>query len=127
MADRAPLAALYAYQQEVLARYGAVSNPKLARLRSEAGDAAVQLRKALVDAGGTPSPAPRSDANSIDAIIEAEEALVAGYYAAMQSLSDTRHISGAAALMARAGRRLVVLRDLAGKPVLPRAFETGGA
>lgn len=125
--DRAPLAALFAYQQEVVARYAAAADPKLERLRAEAEDAARVLRRALVATGGKPSPSPRSDEGSLRAIIEAEEALVAGYYSAMQSFAEARHMSGAAALMAQAGRRLVALRDLAGGPLLPRAFETGGA
>jgi hypothetical protein len=58
-------------------------------------------------------------------LITAEELAVGGYYAALQSLNDARHVRGCAAFMAQAGRHLVVLRQLAGRPLLPRAFETG--
>jgi hypothetical protein len=64
---------------------------------------------------------------TLDTLIAAEEALVAGCYSALQDLKQERHLKGCAAFMADAGRRLVALRKLAGDPLLPRAFETGGA
>jgi hypothetical protein len=53
--------------------------------------------------------------------------LIASCYTALQNVGDERDLKGIAAFMADAGRRVVVLRDLGGKPLLPRAFETGGA
>jgi len=93
------------------------------------------LRRALEQDGGTPSPPPDpatapppadpSRRGYLRDVIGAEDASIQGYYAALQNLRDQRHLAGAAAFMAQAGRRLVVLRKLAGEPLLPRAFETG--
>jgi len=103
----------------------------------QAAQAAAALAAALKSEGGTPGPAPdpATAPQPADAtprgfaqnLIAAEEAAVAGFYDGMQALQDERHLSGTAALMAQAGRRLVVLRELAGAPLLPRNFETGGA
>lgn len=125
--DRAPLTALLAYQKEAIARYAAASGDRLAQLHAEAEDAARLLEKALVAAGGEPPQRPESRDGGLEAIIQAEESLVAGCYSAMQSLEQARHLRVAAAVMAQSGRRLVILRDLAGDALLPRAFETGGA
>lgn len=139
--DRGPLIGLVAYEQAVVSEYeaaltrGSLSGSEratLQRFRGEAAQAAASLRKALEDEGGT-APAA-ADPKTIPApadwlrdVIRVEELSVAAYYAALQSMDDDRHLRGAAAFMAQAGRRLVVLRKLAGIPVLPRAFETGGA
>ena len=140
--DRAPLDALVAYQEEVVVRYErALSNgpfrdrATLEQFRRDAGQAAAALRKALEDAGGKPPPVPdratapppadRSRRGYLRDLISAEKAAVASYYAALQDLEGERHLAGAAAFMAQAGRRLVVLRDLAGDELLPSAFETG--
>jgi hypothetical protein len=95
------------------------------------------LRHELGRAGGkTPpqpdprtAPPPKSDEleNFLADVIAVEEAAVARYYTALQELDDERQIAGTAAFMAEGGRRLVKLRQLAGRPLLPRAFETGGA
>jgi hypothetical protein len=144
--DSAPLSALVAYQQEVVLGYEVVlrkapigdrDHAELERFRNDAGRAAAALRKALEDLGGKPTPAPglASAAPAADPsrrgylreLIKVEEAAVASYYTALQQLSDERHLSGSAAFMAQSGRRLVVLRKLAGAPLVPRAFETGMA
>ena len=145
-ADRGPLSALVAYQQEVVFGYevtlrkaplGDRDRGSLEHLRGDAEQAAAALRKTLVAEGGKPSappdPAtapPPADPNLpgyLRDVIRAEEAAVAGYYTALQAMTDERHLRGSAAFMAQAGRRLVVLRKLAGEPLLPRAFETGVA
>jgi hypothetical protein len=144
--DRTPLAALVAYQQEVVFGYEVALHKAplrrtdrgtLERLRRESKQAAAALRKALQDEGGKP-PAPPDPATApppgdpsrrgyLRDLITAEELAVGSYYTAMQSLEDERHLQGSAAFMAQAGRRLVALRELAGDPLLPRAFETGSA
>jgi hypothetical protein len=63
----------------------------------------------------------------IQFLIDAEEAAVNAWYRALQSLDDPKVIGVATTQLAAGGRRLVVLRDIAGKPLLPVAFETGGA
>lgn len=144
--DRGPLEGLVAYQQEVAFGYtvalgqGPFDSNERSTLRgflSDAEQAVAALRRALEGEGGKPTPAP--DANNppppsapgragyLADLITAEDSLVAGYYVAMQSLSQERYLRGAAAFMAQAGRRLVVLRQLAGRELLPRSFETGGA
>jgi hypothetical protein len=142
--DRGPLIGLVAYQQEVLFGYqvalrqgpfGARDRATLERFRNDAQQAAAALRKALEDQGGKPSPPPDpakapppsdpSRRGYLGDLITAEELAVGGYYAALQSLNDERHLRACAAFMAQAGRHLVVLRQLAGRPLLPRAFETG--
>ncbi|HEX6712531.1 MAG TPA: hypothetical protein VF066_04065 [Thermoleophilaceae bacterium] len=144
--DQGPLKGLVAYQQEVVFGYevalrkGPFSRRErqmLQRFRDDAGQAAAALRKALEDAGGKPAarpdpaaappPGDPSKRGYLADLMRAEQLAVGGYYAALQTLEDERHLRGAAAFMAQAGRRLVVLRGLAGKPLLPRAFETGTA
>jgi hypothetical protein len=144
--DRGPLAALVAYQQEVVFGYEvALQEAPLRRtdrdaldgFRRESLQAAAALRKALQDEGGKPPPPPDpatapppgdpSRRGYLRDLITAEELAVGSYYTAMQSLEDARHLQGSAAFMAQAGRRLVVLRELAGDPLLPHAFETGTA
>jgi hypothetical protein len=144
--DAETLTALVAYAQEVvfaydvaLARAPLVKGDRmtLQRFRRDAAGSVTALRRALVQAGGTPpvppdartAPPPPSPTRRgyLDDVITAENALVARYYTAFQELTGQRHISGSAAFMAAAGRRLVELRHLLGDPLLPRSFETGSA
>ena len=146
MSDRGTLDALVAYQQEVVFGYDVtLAKAPLTRqdrltltgFRRDAHQAATALRAALEQEGGTPSPPPDpktapppsdpSREGFLRDVISAEEAAVASYYRALQDLSEPRHLRGGAAFMAQSGRRLVVLRHMTGSPVLPRAFETGGA
>ena len=122
--DRAALDALAAYHAEVVDQYDALitkasgtERSSLQALRRRAAGAAAALPK--------PPPLPTPANTPLDTLIAAEEALVAGCYAALQSLTEERHLKGCAAFMTDSGRRLVVLRKLAGQPLLPRAFETG--
>lgn len=142
--DAATLTALVAYEQEVVFGYRVTlaqapllpgDRPTLERFLRESSAAAAALRAALHQAGGTAPPAPSPatappQANPtresyLGDVIVAEEAAVARYYAAMQELAYSRHLEGSAAFMSASGRRLVVLRKMVGKPLLPRAFETG--
>jgi hypothetical protein len=141
--DSKPLEALVAYQQDVVAHYeaaladapfGSGDRATLRRFRRDAQQAAAVLRKALADTGGEPSaippaspPADASRRGSIRALIAAESGALGAYYDSLQTLTGERHLTGSAAFMAQSGRRLVVLRKLAGDPLLPRAFETGSA
>lgn len=142
--DRAPLTALVAYEQQVVFSYqvALVKAPLSMRQRAtaerfatQAGQAAATLRRSLRALGGTPPPAPdpalappAADTSArayLRQVVAAEESSVQAYFTAFQSLTDTRHVAGAAAFMAQAGRRLVVLRQLSGEQLLPRAFENG--
>jgi hypothetical protein len=113
----------------------------LGSLRDQAAAVAAALRKALVEKGGTPPPqkpiasatlppeaARKADRRGyLNAIVDAEEATAGGYYAALQALADKQLVRDTCAFMAAGGRRLVMLRNLAGDALLPRAFESGGA
>lgn len=144
--DRAPLAGLVAYEQQVLFGYEVTlaqapldpaQRKTIESFRAQSAQSAATLRKALRAVGGTPSPppnpaqAPQATDPSLRGylrdVVIAEEQAVQAYYDAFQSLADPRHIAGAAAFMAQSGRRLVVLRKLSGQELLPRSFETGGA
>lgn len=142
--DRAPLAALVAYQQQVVFSYqvalakgplSAHERTTVERFATQAGQAAAALRRSLRALGGTPSPqpdpalaAPPADTSAggyLRQVVGAEEASVHACFTAFQTLVDARHIAGTAAFMAQAGRRLVVLRQLSGQRLLPRVFENG--
>lgn len=144
--DEGPLSALVAYAQQVVFGYEVVlakaplapaDRPALTRFRAQAQQAAAALRTALEQAGGKPAPAPdpatappAADASRrgyLRELIAAEEASVASYYTMLQEMTGERHLAGTAAFMAAGGRRLVVLRQMAHEPLLPRAFETGAA
>ena len=144
--DAETLTALVAYAQEVvfgydvtLARAPLVKGDRttLQRFQREASGSVAALRSALKQAGGTPpappdprtAPPPASPTRRgyLEDVIAAENALVARYYTAFQELTGPHDISGSAAFMAAAGRRLVVLRQAVGGPLLPRSFETGSA
>lgn len=144
--DRAPLEALVAFQQEVVFGYTvalrqgpftAREKDRLRKFLSDTEQAAAALRAALGRAGGKAPPAPDAASRPppstpgrsgyLADLITAEDALVSSYYLAMQSLADERQLEGAATFMAQAGRRLVVLRYMDGRELLPRSFETGGA
>jgi hypothetical protein len=146
MSDQGPLASLVAYQQVVVYGYEVTldranltthERTTLTTFAAQAKAAAAALRHALRDAGGTPTPppnpatAPRRTSNSVRSymrdLVTAEEDAAQSYYDALRNLTGAHHIAGAAAFMAAGGRRLVVLRQFAGEPLLPRAFETGGA
>jgi hypothetical protein len=99
------------------------------------------LRSALERTGGTPPPhrppqfatLPPEIAHKAGTaaylryVVGNEEGLVSGFYATLQQLGDPHLVAGSTAFMAASGRRLVILRNLAGLPLLPRAFENGGS
>ena len=125
--DTGPLTVIAAYHRAVIGAYDALiakahgtERADLKRLRLRAANAAAALPK-------PPSTTPVATDATLDQLIQIEEALIASCYTALQNVGDERHLKGIAAFMADAGRRVVVLRDLGGKPLLPRAFETGGA
>jgi len=125
--DTGPLTVIAAYHRAVIGAYDALiakthgtQRATLKRLRLRAANAAAALPK-------PPSTTPVATDATIDQLIQIEEALIASCYTALQNVGDDHNLKGIAAFMADAGRRVVVLRDLGGKPLLPRAFETGGA
>jgi hypothetical protein len=137
--DEAIVKLLVAFAHEVVVAYrqalGAASlrpgdRVTLTRLAAQASEMEAALQR--VGGGSAPvSPSPRpSSARTRDdhlrAVVQQEETLTTAWYRALQRLAERNLIEGAVAYMAAGGRRLVVLRELAGLPLLPRAFETGG-
>jgi hypothetical protein len=146
--DKGLLEVMVAYQQAVVFAYevalrnaplDARERATLRGFRDEAETAAAALRRALTDNGGTP-PAQRSLAFAklppklarqagrdglIRSIGKAEDNAMSGWFVGLQKFTEPRLLTGSAALMKAAGRRLVTLRDSTGEPPLPRAFETG--
>jgi hypothetical protein len=123
-ADKGPLDALAAYHAEVVDQYDAL----IAKAHDSERQSLQALRRRAAGAAAAlpgPPPLPPLANTTLETLIAAEEALVAGCYTALQSLMQARHLKGCAAFMTDAGRRLVVLRKLAGQPLVPRAFETG--
>lgn len=125
--DEGPLTVIAAYHRAAIGAYDALiakadgtQRTTLRQLRARAANAAAALPKPPAT---TPVPADAT----LDQVIELEEALIASCYTALQNVGDDRHLKGIAAFMADSGRRVVVLRNLAGKPLLPRAFEIGVA
>jgi hypothetical protein len=112
----------------------------LTKLRDQVVQADDAVRAALRRTGGTAPPrrppafaqlppriARKADrAAYLKHIVRNEEGLVSGWYASLQKLADLKLVEAAAAFMAAGGRRLVVVRNMAGLPLLPRAFENGG-
>ena len=146
--DKGLLELMVAYQQAVVFQYEVVlrslplsgdDQATLTAYRDEAEQTAAALRKALTDNGGTPpAQRPMSLAKMparlvkqagrrglMRSIVAAEDNAMSGWYVCLQKFREPRLISGAAALMAAAGKRLVTMRDLSGEPLLPRAFEMG--
>lgn len=125
--DTGPLSVLAAYHRAVIGAYDALirdaqagaERSTLRQLRTRAAGAAGALPK-------PPSTTPVPADATLDQLIALEDALIASCYTALQNAGDERHLRAIAAFMADAGRRAVVLRKLAGRPLLPRAFETGG-
>jgi hypothetical protein len=123
--DAGPLSVLAAYHRAVIGAYDALiakargaDRSTLRQLRTRAANAAAALPK-------PPSTTPVSADATLDQLITLEEALIASCYTALQNVGDERHLKAVAAFMADAGRRVVVVRDHAGKALLPRAVETG--
>ena len=123
--DAGPLTVIAAYHRAAIGAYDALiakaqgaQRGTLEHLRTRAANAAAALPR-------PPATAPVPTDATLEQLIQLEEALIASCYTALQNVSDARHLKGIAAFMADSGRRVVVIRHLAGKPLLPRAFETG--
>lgn len=67
----------------------------------------------------------KSQADVLNFAIELETSTVAAYFDAHTKLLDAKLLQTAASIMANEGQHLVVLRQAAGKPPVPNAFETG--
>lgn len=112
-------------------------------LRGHEEQHAEALTTALTDLGGTP-PSEPSGAAAVDDVVEGlgdietegdalgflidlEMAGVAAYHDAHAKLIEARLLQTAASIIGAEGQHLVVLRQAAGRPPVPSAFETGKA
>lgn len=69
----------------------------------------------------------RTQAAFADYFIELENTAVGAYYEAHQKLKSARLLKSFAQIMANEGQHLTVLRAAVNRPLVPNAFETGGA
>jgi rubrerythrin len=101
-----------------------------------------QHAKALGDAldqMGEPQPIPprraqipgldtlRSERQAVGFAIDLERHALSAYYAATRQLKDANALKTLASIMACDAQHVTVLRQLAGRPAVPHAFETGAA
>jgi rubrerythrin len=140
--SRASLTAVLRLEQTALVAYEAIANRGLLTevlrgfLEQERQHAA-QLEAALRQAGSKPPIPPRradieglkaalrSRAAAVRFAIALEERTVAAYQADLRDLRDPNVMRSSAGAMGTDAQQLVVLRQLAGLPPVPRAFETG--
>jgi hypothetical protein len=146
-ADIATLTGSLAVVQTAVVAYEAIANGGLLRgaaerdirsfLEQERAHADI-LTKTLTDKGA-PEPATprRGDIRGLESLRSGPQALsfaiglerreVATFYRASRELADANALKMLASIMACDGQHLVVLRQLTGRPAVPRAFETGAA
>jgi rubrerythrin len=133
--------------QAAVVSYTAIANGNLLRGSVETTfrtfiDQEVQHAKALGDAldqMGAQQPAPptrtqiaglnslRSQQQAIRFAIDLERRAISTYYRAVHDLKDANALKTLASIMGCDGQHVTVLRQLAGQPAVPRAFETGQA
>jgi hypothetical protein len=124
---------------EAIANSGRLSVRATALMRSLLDDDrqhAAQLIPAL-DAQGAKAPIPprratihglaavHDDRSAAEFAIALEERAVGAYLEAVRGLSDANVLRTVAGAMGTDGQHLVVLRQLAGRPPVPSAFEKG--
>jgi len=137
---------LEAVQTAVVA-YEAIANGSLLRSSAEATfrsflgqerDHAQALGQALGQMGGKEPVPPlrtqipglsalRSQQQAIEFAIGLERRALSAYYKAASGLKDANSLKTLMSVMGCDGQHVAVLRQLASKPAVPRAFETGAA
>jgi rubrerythrin len=145
--NRAALTSSLEVVQATVVSYTAIANGELLRSNAETTlraflDHENQHAQALGDAldqKGAKQPAPptraqipglaslRSQQQALEFAIGLERRAIATYYKATETLSDANALKTLATIMGCDGQHLTVLRQLAGRPAVPRAFETGQA
>ena len=134
--------AVLAYDQIIGGGLLADREQRLAQLlRGHERRHAATLTTALTDLGGTAPAAPvgvaaidkvvagvedlRTRPQILGFLIELETATVGAYYDAQAKFVEAKLLQSGAAIMAAEGQHLVVLRQAARRPPVPRALETG--
>jgi rubrerythrin len=137
--SKASLAAVLRLEQTALVAYEAIANsgvlPQLLRQFLEAEHQhAAELTTALDSMGAQPPVAPRRAdipglraatrrrAAALHFAVDLEQRTVTAYEAAIRDLTDANVMRTAAGAMGTDAQQLVVLRQLAGRPPVPRAF-----
>ena len=133
--------------QAAVVSYEAIANGSLLRSSAEntfrtflehEREHAQALGEALSQMGGR-EPAPplrsqvpglltlRSQQQAIELAIGLERRALSTYYRAASQLKDANSLKTLMSIMGCDGQHVTVLRQMAGKPAVPRAFETGAA
>lgn len=119
-------------------KLGAQGSAAARHLAGQEQEHAGALTLALTNLGGSAPAGPktvrdvpglahaaRSAPGFLNFAIGLEETAVAAYYHAQQKLKDAKLLQTAVSIMANEGQHLVVLRTLARRNPVPKAFETG--
>jgi len=69
----------------------------------------------------------RTQEQALAFAIDLERRAISTYYNAMRTLKDANALKTLASIMGCDGQHVTVLRQLAGRPAVPHAFETGAA
>jgi rubrerythrin len=133
--------------QAAVVSYEAIANGSLLRSSAEntfrtflehEREHAQALGEALGQMGGR-EPAPplraqipgltslRSEQQAIELAIGLERRALSTYYRAASQLKDANALKTLMSVMGCDGQHVTVLRQMAGRPAVPRAFETGAA
>jgi rubrerythrin len=145
--NRAALSSSLEVVQVAVVAYEAIVNGDLLRgsaettLRSFLGhenEHATALGEALEQMGAAqPTPPRRTEIPRLGSLRSQQQALafaidlerraISTYYRGARDLKDANALKTLASIMACDGQHVTVLRQLAGRPAVPRAFETGAA
>ena len=145
--NRAVLSSSLAVVQTAVVAYEAIANGTLLRPGAEATFRSFlghenEHAKALgdtLDQMGARQPSPprrdeipglrslRSQQQAIEFAIGIERRALSTYYRGFADLKDANALKLLASIMGCDGQHVTVLRQLAGRPAVPRAFETGAA
>jgi rubrerythrin len=146
-ANRAAVSSSLAVVQTAVVAYEAIANGPLLRREVETtfrsflaqeNEHAKALSDALEQMGGQPPVPPRRDQipglqslrsqrQAIEFAIVLERRSISTYYRAARELKDANALKTLASIMNCDGQHAAVLRQLAGRPPVPHAFETGAA
>jgi rubrerythrin len=145
--NRAALSSSLAAVQTAVVAYEAIANGPLLRRAAETtfrsflaqeNEHAKALGDAL-DQMGAAQPSPprrteipglgslRSQREAIEFAIGLERRAISTYYKAARDLKDANALKTVASIMNCDGQHATVLRQLAGQPAVPHAFESGAA
>jgi rubrerythrin len=146
-ANRAAMSSSLAVVQTAVVSYEAIANGPLLRrfvettfrtFLAQENEHAKALGDVLDQMGARQPAPPRRDQipglrslssqrQAIEFAIRLERRALSTYYRAFSELKDANALKILASIMGCDGQHVTVLRQLAGRPAVPRAFETGAA